>query len=558
MSATAPALPRARTSLKLAGLRAVFERDFLVFTSRPRFLLLRTLVVVLPTLVLLAMLLSRSSWYVSGSSRVGQTVFAIALVMVPALVMLLAPVLAASCIASERAMHTLHVVLASPVSPFAFVTAKFLSRLCVVLVLVTATLPLAGIAFLYGGVSGSSFLDMVAFAAGMAVLGTAAGIVASSWSRSVAAAAMWSYFLAIALPFLHFVVAMAVLAKGGMRALPTDEYLIDANPFATWSKIGIGAASGMTWTSPGLRFLAWTCALGAAAVAFAGWRVSRESAHEVAAAGGARNARPMRYGNPVLDRSLRGTMLHRPRLGAWLRLAFVLLVHGVTLGIAVAARDADEEWPYIVSLSIVTFVGGLGAMSLAAQSIAGERETGALDMLLATRLTTREVVWGKFGAVLLATAPPLAASLLYGVVAAILTDLRGVTVFAWFVSASVVTLFFAAVGTWCSAAARTAGRAVLRSYAFLVGGSVVHAVAGSVAMIVAAAGNFSELFAYVWGPSPFFVGIAGVGLSTDRHWGSDEVNMFVAWLLFLGAYLFVSRWLLGLTVSLLERRNDVR
>jgi hypothetical protein len=442
------------------------------------------------------------------------------------------------------------------VSPFAFVAAKFLSRLCVVLVLVTATLPLAGICFLYGGVSGTLFLQMVAFTAGMAVLGTAAGIVASSWSRSVGAAAMWSYFLAIALPFLHFVIAMAVLTKRGMRALPGHEYLLDANPFLTWGKVGAGAASGMAWANPGFRFLAWTCGFAAAAVAFAGWRVSREAAHEVAAAGGARNAAAIRYANPVLDRSLRGTIFHRPKWSAWLRVGFVVLVLGVTLAIGVSNHDADDAWPYVWGLCIVTFVVGLGAMTTAAHSLAAERETGALDMLLATRLTTVEVVRGKFDAVLLGASPLLGMSLLYGVCAAALTKLSAFTVIAWFVGACAVMLFFAAVGLWCSAAAATAGRAVLRSYAFLIGGSVVHAVGGSLAMILS--GRSGDLLAYIWGPSPFFVGIAGVGLSTDRSWNSDEEHMFVAWILYVGVYLIVSWKLLTLTVSRLEGRNEVR
>ncbi len=557
MSTSALSLQRVRISQKLAGFRAVFERDFLVFTSRPRFLVLRTLVVLLPTVVLIAMLLSQSSWYVSGSSRTGQAVYAVTLAMVPALVMLLAPILAASCIASERAMHTLQIVLASPVSPVAFVAAKFFSRLCVVLVLVTSTLPLSGICFLYGGVSGTLFLQTVAFTAGMAVLGTAAGIVASSWSRTVAAAAMWSYFLAIALPFLHFVIAVAVLSNRGMRGFPTDEYLIGANPFVTWGKLGIATGTGMAWTNPGFAFLGWTCAFGAAAVAFAGWRVSREAAHEVAVKGGEREAAAIRYENPVLDRSLRGTILHRPKWSAWLRVGFVVLVHGVTLVIAIVNRDADESWPYVTSLCIVTFVIALGAMSSAAQTLAGERETGALDMLLATPLTTAEVIRGKFGAVVLGAAPLLGMSLLYGLLASAVTELAAVTVIAWFVSACAVTLFFAAVGLWCSSAASTAGRAVLRSYAFLVGGSVIHAVGASIAMI-AASGGSKDFLAYVWGPSPFWVGIVGVAVSTKKSWGSDEEHLFVSWILFVAVYLFVSWTLVALTVARLEGRNEVR
>jgi ABC-type transport system involved in multi-copper enzyme maturation permease subunit len=551
-TAAAPPDVRRPRAGKLAGARAVFERDFLVFTSRPRFLLLRTLMVVVPSILLLGAI---STSTLTGTTMLGPIIFGSCAVLLPALVMLLAPVVAASCIAAERALGTLPVVLATPVSPFGFAAAKLLSRLGVVLVLVFATLPLAGICFLYGGVSAGLFVEFAAFLAALAIFGVAAGVVASAWARSVGAAALLSYFLAIALPALHHAGAYAWAAMHGDRSGRSGP-LMSASISFQWSQMIQCVFAGRTLgTHPGWTLLAWSLLAAAVALAVATWRVAREAAGEVAAAGGSRRAGALKWNDPVLDRAVRGSLLHRPGWSAWLRLGFLVLIDAIVVVAAVAGNDLHKPGPHVAFLLIVTFLVALFAMTAGAQSIAGERETGALDMLLATRLTPSEVVRGKFLGVLLSVAPLVAFALLHAAIAVVATRLTAPTALAWIAGLVVITVFSAAFGLWCSAGASTTTRSILLAYGLLIGGAVFHAVTGSVAMVVLAR-NSTDLIPYVWGPSPFWVGIAGAVVVETNEWSSMQYHTFISWLLWSAAYVAAAVGLLGWTRRRLERRHE--
>jgi ABC-type Na+ efflux pump permease subunit len=536
-------------------MRAVFERDFLVFTSRPRFLVLRTLTVAAPAALLLAVICSSYSMSSLGSPRIGSIVYGTFMVVVPAMLLLLSPVVAAPSIASERALHTLDIVLATPVSAYAFVLAKFLSRLCVALVLMFAVLPLAAVCFLYGGVSGGIFIELVAFSVGMAMLGTAAGTVASAWSRGVGTATSVAYFLAIFVPLLH-VWAVAAVAAANRTNFFAVGLLLSANPFGTWARMAEKSFAGVTSAHPGSTFLAWTCLFAALAIGAAGFRVRREAAHDVAPRGGRRRASGMRFSNPVFDRSVRGSLLARPKAGAWVLLGVVLFVGGAMNVAGALTNDLHEEWPHMIFLFGTTLVVALSAMSRAAHSLASERETGALDMLMATRLTAVDIVRGKYLAVLAGVAPLLCIALLYGLVAAALTDVKLGVVIAWAFGAATLTSACAAGGLWCSATASTVGRAVLRTYAIVVGGSILHGILGGILLMATGWVRAEWVIPYVFGASP--VAIAGMGpaVASDRHWGDDEWNVFIAWLLWTVVYWFIAVKLVAWTTNRVALRRD--
>jgi ABC-type transport system involved in multi-copper enzyme maturation permease subunit len=433
-----------------------------------------------------------------------------------------------------------------------------------VLVLVFATLPLAGTCFLFGGVSATSFLDLTAFVVGIAVLGTAAGIVASAWSRSVSAAAGWSYTLAIAAPLFHLaLVAIYVAynaAKYGRRS-PFDDgaFGLEANPFFAWTLIGGRVFGSGSSTHPGWTFLAWTFLFGAVAVAFASWRVGREAAHETAGKSSGRRAATITYDNPVLDRALRGSIFHAPRWSSASFIGLVLLMDAVLLVLAHKGGEMRQAWPHVTFLCIMTFVAAVASMSVAANSIAAERETGALELLLATRLTARDVVLGKFAASLSKGGAGLAIALAHGIVAVCLTKLTNVALLAWRVGAVAVLLLVTSVGTWCSASASTAGRGVLRAYAFVVGGAVVLAVGAGIfiAMIEYSRASWGdEVVPYVFGPSPVFVGLAGVMTALNPPHGDASVHLIVAWVMWSAIYMAGSIVLLRWASAKLEKRNE--
>lgn len=549
-----------RRGLRTAGLRAVLERDFLVYTSRPRFLLLRTMVVVLPALVLTTVLLTTGTDKIArNASSMGQTIFTIALAMLPPLTMLLSPILSASCIASERALNTLQIVLVSPVSPLAFVFAKFASRVGVALVLVFATLPLAGLCFLYGGVSAASFVDLCLFLVGLSILGTAAGILASAWSRSVAVAALVSYVLCFAVPLFHLVALIPTF-----RSIPAffgGDWLANANPFQVWAKLGLRVAiSGgdSAVIRPAMEFLVWTCVFSAIAIVAAGWRLSGEAGFESTAGTAKRRPFAMRFANPVLDRAIRGSLFHRPRTSAWLSLLFLVAADGLMVGLTLSYDCFKEAWPHIIFLDVATFACGLRAMTSTAHSIAAERETGALQMLFATRLTPGEIVGGKLAGCVTAVLPLLVFALLHGLVAVCLTELHFASVLGWYCGALLVTTLMAAVGLWASAGARSSGRAVLLSYAMLIGGSVVHAVAFAVAMFgLSQMGRAAQDAAmYLMGASPLFIGIAPSLFGEARSWDDESVSAVVSWVLWAVIYVLVIAVLLHAARRTLEKRNE--
>jgi hypothetical protein len=265
----------------------------------------------------------------------------------------------------------------------------------------------------------------------------------------------------------------------------------------------------------------------------------------------------MRFANPVFDRSVRGSLLARPKLGAWMVAVLLLVVAGAMNVAGALANDLDEEWPHVVFLFGTTLVVALSAMSRAAHSLASERETGALDMLMATRLTAGDIVRGKYLAVLASVAPFLAFGLLYGLVAAALTDVTFGVVIAWAIGTVTLTAACAAMGLWRSAAASTVSRAVLGTYAIVIGGSILHGLAGGILIVAAGWGMRAEwLVPYVFGPSP--VAIAGMGpaVASKRHWGDVDWNVFVAWLLWSVVYWFFSVKLVAWTTNNIARRRD--
>jgi ABC-type transport system involved in multi-copper enzyme maturation permease subunit len=536
-------------------MRAVFERDFLVFTSRPRFLVLRTLTVAAPAAILITVVCVSASASYLGSSEVGGILYGTFMVVMPAMLLLLSPVVAAPSIASERALHTLDIVLASPVSAYAFALAKFASRLCVALVLMAAVLPIAAVCFLYGGVSGTLFVELVAFSAGIAVLGTAAGTLSSAWSRGVATATTAGYFLAIFVPLLHLWMLGAAAEVQGVRFHAVG-LLIEANPFATWAQLALSGFSGTTARHPGSTFLAWACGAAVVAVVAAGYRVQREAAHDVAPSGGRRHAAELRFVNPVLDRGLRGSLLARPSMGSWVMLGLLLVVAGAMLVIGGLEHDLDDEWPHLTFLFATTFLVALSALSRAAHSLAAERETGALDMLLATRLSAADVVRGKYFAVLAGVAPLLAIAFVYGLVAVPASRLETQTVVLWAVGACALTSACAAIGLWCSGSASTSGRAVLRAFAILIGGTIVHGIGAGILLAGLGWVRADWLMPYTFGASPIAVGVMGPALAEEGHWNHDEWNAFVAWLLWTCVYLYASMVLVKWTTDRVARRRD--
>ena len=176
--------------------------------------------------------------------------------------------------------------------------------------------------------------------------------------------------------------------------------------------------------------------------------------------------------NPVLRRELRVRMRGRR---AFIVLGIYLLLIGlVTYATEQVLVHADDSYQLqsfqvgqilfaglaLFEITVLIFV----APALTATAISAERERGTFDLLRATPIRPRTIVWGKLvaalgyaGLLIVASIPMASAVFLFGGVAP--TD-----VWATFVLLGVTTLAFGMLGLFCSALARRTGLAAVLAY----------------------------------------------------------------------------------------------
>jgi ABC-type Na+ efflux pump permease subunit len=116
------------------------------------------------------------------------------------LVGLVTPGMAAEALAVERRSGSLDFLLATPVRPREILTGKVLGCVSVVSLLLSPSLPLFGLCYLFRGASGPQVLEMYVLLLVTTLVAAYLGVTASAMQASVAAAKWQAYLLA--LPFL--------------------------------------------------------------------------------------------------------------------------------------------------------------------------------------------------------------------------------------------------------------------------------------------------------------------------------------------------------------------
>ncbi len=522
----------------IAGTRAVFERDFIVYTSQRRFIVMRTIAIALAAAITAAVLLGNLR---AEAGAMGKYIMTSMAITVPALVLLLAPAMAASCISGERAVRTLDLVLAAPVTPASFVLAKFASRLATVLVIVFATLPVSALALLYGGVAPALFLEVYLFSTACAVLGVAAGVVSSAYSRGVAASVLRAYSIAILLPGLYvglLVVAAIVLRNTGWMNSPDFEALVAPSPYGAWTFMivqiqGVGLATGAVGAASGIMIgVSGVCLL------LAMWRMGRES--EVRTAPGrATKVRKSRVPleRPALARALRGSLLLRPTRATKLFTMAVLIAWGIVLWLVLEEGGNGQEWGHLGMLVSLTALLVLRVLATSPSHLAGARRAGSMALMLTSPVGPADVVHDEFAAAYGNMLPLLILGVLHAAVATFFGPLLHEAALAWLATTTVYIGLAAAIGLRIGATATSAGRAVLRTFAVFLGGSVLIGVAGIV--VGMATNSMSEESMFWFGAAPV-VTLVGMPLSTlgvTLSTGRDDLAVPIAcggWLILHG------------------------
>jgi ABC-type transport system involved in multi-copper enzyme maturation permease subunit len=424
-----------------------------------------------------------------------------------ALMCFLAPVFTASAITQERDAQTFNILLSTPLSNAQIVFGSLMSRLYFVLMLLLSGLPIFLMTMVYGGVTTSQVLESFALAGSTAILTGAFAIFVAMLAVGTRRT-IFSFYLLIAL-YLVCIYLLGIWDRTFLPESPPNianrrmSWLTPFHPFLALDvalnrvyapayarlvdrpsliryAVAYPSSFYVVWTT----LLAFVLTLSAVLFVRRGSRTGEATfwsriVERIQWRRAGAQTRPPRHvwNNPVAwreakTRAMGGTSLRWVMIAAGFAgplVCFWYYRNGQFL--------ASEVPRWLAAIIIVQFALALIiATNTAATSIAKEKETRTLDLLLTTPLTSQYILWGKLRGLVSFALPllagPVLVLLLFGGYAAFQTSLRGVvwieTAFEVGALLVIYTAGACVIGLWRSLTSRTNVVAVMHSLAFLI------------------------------------------------------------------------------------------
>ena len=407
------------------GLGPVFAYEWLTASRRWQGYALRSLLVLLLLLGLSGVWLGShdgaGELSVQQLAEIGRGFYAVTTLIVLGLVGLAAPAATAGAICLDKARGNLTLLFATDLTDAEIVLGKLAARLVPVLGLIACAAPVLALATLFGGVDPAMLTGAILVCLACAVFGCTLALTLSVWGRKTHEVLLATYAFGILWllvgadlggPGLDAaLVGPAGLAAGLPGPAALQPRLPRARPAVRWP-----AGAGPDRAGAQARFCTLGLLTSALLAAAATWRIravvirqagrgeaTRRADRPAGARRGplARLARllpsPSLDGNPVLWREW-----HRRRPSRWSVAVwglFGVLSGGFSLWAIVEALDGAGPGGRDMGgvISGVQVSAGLLLLSISAvTSLAEERQRGSLDVLLATPLSTRSIVLGKW------------------------------------------------------------------------------------------------------------------------------------------------------------------
>ncbi|MFQ5491726.1 MAG: ABC transporter permease [Phycisphaerae bacterium] len=376
----------------------------------------------------------------SDLAKGASSTFAAASVAQLALMCFLAPVFTAGSITQEKDARTYNILLTTPLSNAQIIFGSLMSRLYFVLMLLLAGLPIFFITMVYGGVTASQIIESFALAGGTAIL-TGSLAIAISMIGVGTRRTIFSFYLAIGI-YLLAVYALGVWSGTAIAEAPTStsgrqlSWLAAFHPFLALEvalnqipapEIGRVAAAGWPWkyfyAYPQASYVALTLGLSLVLVVLSMFFVRRgakQGEDTILSRIGAvlhigaqnRVTRKPRHvwHNPVAWREaatrasgLTGGLLRYALLGGG-ALAALLLLSEYAGGLSAAVTRQWLATMVVIEFGIVLLI----CANVSAMAMTKERESNTLDLLLATPLTSKYIVFGKLRGLVSFTLPMIA------------------------------------------------------------------------------------------------------------------------------------------------------
>lgn len=376
-------------------MNAVFERDFIRFSSSLRFVWMRTVFAAAMGLLLFVQVVGSAG---GGTENVGAGVLSISVYLGAALLAITLPGIYATVLVHARTAGSLGVLLSTPLRPLQIAWGAFLSRALILTLFVIATWPAAALALTYGGVRGGQLFEASAAAIATGLLVAAPSFVVSAYARRTSNAVVTSYLIAATfLVVLHFVGTTLATQLG-------DEWF--GGVLSPWQALAL--ATGGSDPAPGsLRaaiapaypLLLIAVVLSAISILVSAWRLDREAHGDGADLNAGRllhpRCRPLRTENPILDHELRRGAVTAQRSTSRGLLGLLILSE---IAYFVIAEWTGEPTLLRLHYGVLGFQFALLVLAVTAAgatTLALEHETKVLDLMRVTPLTAAQIVIGK-------------------------------------------------------------------------------------------------------------------------------------------------------------------
>ena len=325
-----------------------------------------------------------------------------------ALMLLIAPAATAGSLCLDKSRGTLAHVLATDLTNPEIILGKLGAKLLPCLGLVFSTLGMMAIATLMGGIDPRALTGATLVTLGVTVLGASLSLTISVWASKTHEVVMASYLTLIAwLLFYPVWWMLSFVPMGWMKLTTPPEWVGWVHPFVTllnvrsgefpverhsWFLVGCLGVSALLLglAIARLRSVAIRQMNRPSGVRSTGWRWNKRIGFWLS---------PTLDGNPVLWREW-----HRRSPSRWTRA--IWWVYTVSsLGFSGLGAYIVVTSPLISPAAMIAMfpingfqvaIGLLLVSVTAATSLADERSRGSLDVLLATSLSTREIVSGKW------------------------------------------------------------------------------------------------------------------------------------------------------------------
>jgi ABC-type transport system involved in multi-copper enzyme maturation permease subunit len=395
------------------GLGPVFAFESLVAARRWQVYALRSLYV---GLLLLGLALTwgpsdRTIYSLAQAAEIGRLFLQTLIAVQLAVVLLAAPAATAGAICADKARGTLVHAFITDLTDREIVLGKLGARLAPVLALLAYGLPVLALGSFLGGIDLEAALGAELVTAGAAVLCCALAIVCSVWARKAHQALLQAYTLV----GLWVGIVPAVIYSYGLGPPKTILGLVldMSNPiFAAFAPEVFQPVWSVGLIEQAAFFIV-TLLVAWGLVGVASWRL-RPTALAQASRPHKRAqpdapARLVDYLpcpsldlNPILWREWHRKRLSRWTGRFWMAYAAVSTLASLyVLGCYYVPSFASRSYwnLHVLAAHVNAWQVGIGLLLLsvsAATSLAEERDRGSLDVIMATPLTTREIVWGKW------------------------------------------------------------------------------------------------------------------------------------------------------------------